>query len=525
VNTINITNLMNAAGLQNPAGTAVNSGQVPGLADFLGMILGGTMTAATTGQIPTGTSNVQDLTAKIAGILKAQPQGPAADALKGLMAALEGIQGTQVATPDLLQKIAKAGEAPATTNTGFIRPTLLADLTAAQAPHIQADPNLAAAEDLRSRIETLVPAASAGTQTQIENIAPEQVAQSLNDIAPEAGGATAATFKPDIAVLVQLKAVVSDTATPKANAQAMLETLEDMGLDDKAVQNYMAALAPPAQAAPVTTQFNSLTVATTEAGTEEIVMPQPMAPRQPDMAAQEEDADTSTEAAAQQKTPGGNATPQPRNAAQDAAAQQKFQGAAHPAAVNMMAQEESSAPVFTTSQDGAVTVQALGAAPAGTTQTTMPGTAAAPVTQTVAVQIQRNAIDKVGGMTLQLHPAELGRLDIKLKFGKDGTIKAQLTADKPETLALLQKDSAHLQRALQAAGFDIDDSSLSFDLQQGGSNQQQNLQEAYDNNRQNAQGGYGRYAGGNSDNALTANIAVQAAYGTSLTRTGVDIMV
>jgi flagellar hook-length control protein FliK len=89
--------------------------------------------------------------------------------------------------------------------------------------------------------------------------------------------------------------------------------------------------------------------------------------------------------------------------------------------------------------------------------------------QMIALQMQRNAAAKVDTFTLQLDPADLGRLDIRMKFGSDGSVKAHLSADKPETLAMLQKDAPHLERVLQGAGLEIDGDSISFDLRQGGS--------------------------------------------------------
>lgn len=102
---------------------------------------------------------------------------------------------------------------------------------------------------------------------------------------------------------------------------------------------------------------------------------------------------------------------------------------------------------------------------AATGQTLPPQT-----TQMIAYQIQRNAAAKVDSFTLQLEPADLGRLDVELKFHRDGSVQAHLTADRPETLAMLQKDSAHLERILQQAGFDTNDESLSFDLRQQNQN-------------------------------------------------------
>lgn len=84
----------------------------------------------------------------------------------------------------------------------------------------------------------------------------------------------------------------------------------------------------------------------------------------------------------------------------------------------------------------------------------------------IAVQIQRNAAAKVDTFTLQLEPADLGRMDIELKFAQDGSMKAHLSVERPETLAMLQKDSAQLERLLQQSGLNTDGQSLSFDLRQ-----------------------------------------------------------
>ena len=122
----------------------------------------------------------------------------------------------------------------------------------------------------------------------------------------------------------------------------------------------------------------------------------------------------------------------------------------------------------------------------------------------IAVQIQRNAAAKVDTFTLQLDPADLGRMDIELKFNHDGSLKAHLTVERPETLALLQKDASHLERVLQQSGLNTDGQSLSFDLRQ-----QSNGQE-----KRGLQTGSGSFDRGSitgaaetNDNATDSNIA------------------
>ncbi|HRQ60590.1 MAG TPA: flagellar hook-length control protein FliK, partial [Alphaproteobacteria bacterium] len=70
-------------------------------------------------------------------------------------------------------------------------------------------------------------------------------------------------------------------------------------------------------------------------------------------------------------------------------------------------------------------------------------------------------------MTLQLDPPELGRVEIKMSFEKNSKIKAVLTAEKPETHAMLQRDAGILERALQDAGLDSENG-LSFELAKEG---------------------------------------------------------
>jgi flagellar hook-length control protein FliK len=123
----------------------------------------------------------------------------------------------------------------------------------------------------------------------------------------------------------------------------------------------------------------------------------------------------------------------------------------------------------------------------------------AQTSQMIAVQIQRNAAAKIDTFTLQLEPADLGRMDIELKFKQDGSMKAHLSVERPETLAMLQRDSAQLERLLQQSGLNTDGQSLSFDLRQhGGGQEKRELQTGA-----HTQGGKGDITGGieaNDDN-------------------------
>lgn len=98
-----------------------------------------------------------------------------------------------------------------------------------------------------------------------------------------------------------------------------------------------------------------------------------------------------------------------------------------------------------------------------------------PGTQLVAATISKAAGNgQSKSMTLQMDPPELGRVEVKMKFSADKTVKAVVTAEKPETFLMLQRDAHTLERALQDAGIDTNGSSLSFELADQGFDFNQN---------------------------------------------------
>ncbi len=58
--------------------------------------------------------------------------------------------------------------------------------------------------------------------------------------------------------------------------------------------------------------------------------------------------------------------------------------------------------------------------------------------------------------TVRLNPSELGRVQVKLNFLEGGRVQAQVMAERPETLELLQRDTRGLERALEAGGSKAD---------------------------------------------------------------------
>lgn len=82
-----------------------------------------------------------------------------------------------------------------------------------------------------------------------------------------------------------------------------------------------------------------------------------------------------------------------------------------------------------------------------------------------------------------------------MRFNKENGMKALLTIEKPETLAMLQRDAHALERALQEAGLEIGGDSLSFDL----------AGEGYDfshNGQHDGQGSYGKGGDQGADEEL-----------------------
>lgn len=85
----------------------------------------------------------------------------------------------------------------------------------------------------------------------------------------------------------------------------------------------------------------------------------------------------------------------------------------------------------------------------------------APVQQ-LAVHVTRAAKEGADRIEIQLKPAELGRVDVKLEVGHDGRVQAVVSAERSDTLDLLRRDVQQLERALTHAGFNADKNSFSF---------------------------------------------------------------
>lgn len=84
----------------------------------------------------------------------------------------------------------------------------------------------------------------------------------------------------------------------------------------------------------------------------------------------------------------------------------------------------------------------------------------------VALQIVRSVPNGVDRFSVHLQPAELGSVDIQLSFESAGRVSALITAERPETLEMLQRDSRLLERSLGDSGLKLSSDGLSFGLKQ-----------------------------------------------------------
>lgn len=90
----------------------------------------------------------------------------------------------------------------------------------------------------------------------------------------------------------------------------------------------------------------------------------------------------------------------------------------------------------------------------------------AEVLEQVSVNIQKAIKDGADRISIQLRPAELGRIDVRIEVSGDGRAMVHVSADRADTLELLQRDARDLARSLQEAGLRADAGNLQFNLRE-----------------------------------------------------------
>lgn len=133
------------------------------------------------------------------------------------------------------------------------------------------------------------------------------------------------------------------------------------------------------------------------------------------------------------------------------------------------------------------------------------------VTNQVAVQIKKAIGQGNDQIRIQLKPAELGRVDVRLEVTDSGRAVAIVSAERPETLDLLQRDAAGLRQALQDAGLSTDSNSLSFNLRGEGSKFEQELAERGHAPQRDDEASANNNGGDETDPAEAALIAAELA--------------
>lgn len=86
----------------------------------------------------------------------------------------------------------------------------------------------------------------------------------------------------------------------------------------------------------------------------------------------------------------------------------------------------------------------------------------------VAAEIVRNLKNGQTQFQMRFDPPELGRVEVNMRVGADGSVQAHLIVDRPETLDMFLRDQRGLERALEAAGLNPDSDNLQFSLKQEG---------------------------------------------------------
>lgn len=89
---------------------------------------------------------------------------------------------------------------------------------------------------------------------------------------------------------------------------------------------------------------------------------------------------------------------------------------------------------------------------------------ARPTVPVLAGEIVRAAGRGDDRLTVELQPAELGRVQVALSFDGEGRLRAEFAVDRPDTLQLLQRDAQALEESLGGGGLQLADAGLSFGL-------------------------------------------------------------
>jgi flagellar hook-length control protein FliK len=83
----------------------------------------------------------------------------------------------------------------------------------------------------------------------------------------------------------------------------------------------------------------------------------------------------------------------------------------------------------------------------------------------VAIHIARAQSNGAKTITIDLHPAELGRVEVRLAFQSDG-LSVRMTVERQETFEAFSRDRGGLEQQLAQAGVDLGGGGLDLRLGQ-----------------------------------------------------------
>lgn len=127
----------------------------------------------------------------------------------------------------------------------------------------------------------------------------------------------------------------------------------------------------------------------------------------------------------------------------------------------------------------------------------------------VAAEIARNLKNGHTRFQMRFDPPELGRVEVNMRVGADGSVQAHLIVDRPETLDMFLRDQRGLERALEAAGLTPDSGNMQFSLKQDGG--QDFASDRDDGGQQQGLGDTGSEAAGEAEPDLTDRVRLMLA--------------
>jgi flagellar hook-length control protein FliK len=86
----------------------------------------------------------------------------------------------------------------------------------------------------------------------------------------------------------------------------------------------------------------------------------------------------------------------------------------------------------------------------------------------LGIALAAKAMEGKNRFEIRLDPPELGKIEVRLEVHRNGEVTSRMIADRPDTLDLLRRDAAGLERALQDAGLKTSGQGLQFSLRDQG---------------------------------------------------------